>query len=62
MSTELQPQDQQRKRSKRHRMKRNNISDKDRVQSVKEYGVYARQVHKNYLANLTPKHNINPFF
>lgn len=56
-----EPQSGQRKRSKRHRMKRNNISDKDRVQSAKDFGVYARQVHKDYLANLTPKHNTNPF-
>ncbi len=54
-------QETQRKRSKRHRMKRNNISDKDRVNSVKEFGVYAREVEKNYRANLTPKKNANPF-
>lgn len=61
MSTELEPQEQQRKRSKRHRRNRNNISDKARVESAKEFGIYSRQVHKNYLANLTPKHNTNLF-
>lgn len=43
-------QEQQRKRSKRHRMKRNNISDKDRVNSVKEFGIYAREVERQYRA------------
>lgn len=40
----------QRKRSKRHRMKRNNISDKARVASVIEFGIYSRQVERDYRA------------
>lgn len=38
----------QRKRSKRHRMKRNNISNKARVDSVREFGIYSREVEKAY--------------
>lgn len=50
MEAENQSQEQQRKRSKRHRMKRNNISDKDRVNSVREFGIYSRQVERDYRA------------
>lgn len=48
MEGEKYPQDQQRKRSKRHRMKRNNISDKARINSVIEFGIYSRQVERDY--------------
>lgn len=47
----------QRKRSKRHRMNRNNISDKARVDSVREFGVITRAAWVNYKANLKPKVN-----
>lgn len=39
-----------RKRSKRHRTHRNNISDKERVNSVREFGIYCRAVDKAYRA------------
>lgn len=61
MSAELEPQEQQRKRSKRHRRNRNNISDKSRVESVKEFGVYARQVEKDYQARYPKQQAFNPF-
>lgn len=38
----MEKEDGSRKRSKRHRRKRNNISDKDRVQSTIEFGVISR--------------------
>ena len=47
----------QRKRSKRHRMKRNNISDKARVESVIEFGIYSRQVERDYRARYHPTEN-----
>jgi len=56
-----QIQSGQRKRSKRHRMKRNNISDKARVDSVKEFGVYAREVQKKYLARYPKKEAVTYF-
>ena len=38
----------QKRRSKRHRTGRNNISSTAQVASAKDYGVYARGVHKAY--------------
>lgn len=61
MSAELEHQEQQRKRSKRHRRNRNNISDKSRVESAKEFGIYSRQVHKDYQSRYPKKQNLNPF-
>lgn len=61
LKLEVKSDDPQRKRSKRHRMKRNNISDKARVESVKEFGVYARQVEKDYRERYPQKQNFNPF-
>lgn len=52
-----QPEQQQRKRSKRHRMKRNNISDKARVASVIEFGIHSRQVERDYRARYHPATN-----
>lgn len=57
VSEELQ--EKQRKRSKRHRINRNHISDKDRVQSVKEFGIYARQVEKDYQSRYPEKNKFN---
>lgn len=54
-------QSQQRKRSKRHRMKRNNISDKDRVEAVKQFGEYAREVEKKYRSRYPKKEMISYF-
>lgn len=51
-----EPEEKQRKRSKRHRINRNHISDKDRVQSAKEFGIYSRQIEKNYQSKY-PKTN-----
>lgn len=48
--TILEPKEKQRKRSKRHRRNRNNISDKARVEAVKEFGIHSREVHRQYLA------------
>lgn len=45
-------EEKQNKRSKRHRMKRNNISDKDRVEAVKQFSEYAREVEKNTEQNI----------
>lgn len=61
MGTELEPQKKERKRSKRNRRHRNNISDKARVESVKEFGVYARQVEKDYQARYPKQQAFNPF-
>lgn len=61
MSQEEQPQEQQRKRSKRHRRNRNNISDKARVESAKEFGIYSRQVEKDYRAKYPKSQKFNPF-
>jgi len=54
-------QAQQRKRSKRHRMKRNNISDKDRVEAVKQFGEYAREVEKKYRSRYPKKEMLSYF-
>lgn len=47
--------EQQRKRSKRHRRKRNNISDKDRVSSAWDYALYAQAVDRAYKAKFAKK-------
>ena len=46
---------EQRKRSKRHRRKRNNISDKDRVSSAWDYALHAQDVEKKYKAKYLKK-------
>ncbi len=56
-----QSEQTQRKRSKRHRMKRNNISNKARVESVKEFGIYSREVHKQYMNRYPKPVVLNPF-
>lgn len=40
----------ERKRSKRHRIKRNNISNKERYHSTMEFSAYARDVERKYRA------------
>lgn len=55
MQQEEQPQEQQRKRSKRHRRNRNKISDKSRVESAKEFGIYSREVNRKYRQNTVNK-------
>lgn len=54
-------QEQQLKRSKRHRMKRNNISDKARVEAVKQFGDYSREVEKKYQARYPKKEMLEYF-
>lgn len=49
------------KRSKRHRRKRNNISDKDRYYSVLEFATYAREVESKRMAKYPKTANPNPF-
>ena len=44
------PTDGQRKRSKRHRIKRNHISRRDRVDSARDFAIYAREVDRKYKA------------
>lgn len=50
---EIEVTEQQRKRSKRHRRKRNNISDKDRVSSAWVYAIHAQNVEKERKAKYT---------
>lgn len=54
-------EEKQNKRSKRNRMKRNNISDKDRVEAVKQFSEYAREVEKKYRAKYPKKQMISYF-
>lgn len=55
-----QPDQSQRKRSKRHRTHRNIISDKSRVESVKEFGAMSRQWEKNYRNRYPKQVNLYP--
>lgn len=56
------PEHTDRKRSKRHRRKRNNISDKDRYHSALDYAVHARAVDAKHKAKYPKTSKPNPFF
>lgn len=45
----------QQKRSKRHRMKRNKISAKARVDAARDFAVWAQEANRRYKAKLKPK-------
>lgn len=60
MPEEIKEQQQQ-KRSKRHRMNRNKISDKARIDAVREFGIYSREVEKKYRSRYPKKEAFDYF-